>query len=207
MKSYVSDTVDTNSNLLFKKSIQYQQQSSYFQIVLASSNYELDLAKQLVHDVYVKQEFMKPSPTGKRTNKYTEQDSNIVFLGYQNERLVMALTVYLDTEIGLPGDSIFSKEMDDFRKQRRKIVEAGSMATLMPSTRIFQTFQDTVILYLKRNGFNDIFILVHPKYERAYNRILGFSFLAGPKFYPAVNNKAAIIMHLDLAKYPDLNER
>lgn len=207
MKSYVSDTIDTNSNLLFRKSIQYQQQNSYFQIVLANSSYEIDQAKQLVHDVYVKQEFIRPSSTGRRTNKYTEQDSNLVFLGYQNERMVMSITIFLDTEIGLPGDSIFSREIDQFRRRHRRIVEAGSMATLMPSTRIFHTFQDTVILYLKRNGFNDIFILVHPRYERAYNRILGFDFLAGPKFYPAVNNKAAIIMHLDLAKYPDINEK
>lgn len=207
MKSYVSDTIDTNSNLLFKKSIQYNQQSSFFQIVMASTPYEIDQANQLVHDVYVKQEFIKPSPNGRRTNEYTEQDSNLVFLGYQNERLVMALTVFMDTDLGLPGDSIFSEEINKFRERKRKIVEAGSMATLMPSTRIFQTFQDTAILYLKRNHFNDIFILVHPRYERAYKRILGFHFLAGPKFYPAVNNKAAIIMHLDLAKYPDIDER
>ena len=174
---------------------------------MANSPTEIDKAQQLVHDVYVKEEFMKPSPTGRRTNKYTEQDSNLIFLGYQNEELVMTLTVYQDTEIGLPGDSIFSEELDQFRKRKRKFVEAGSMATLVSSTRIFHTFQDTAILYLKRNYFNDIFILVHPRYERAYNRILGFEFLAGPKFYPSVNNKAAIIMHLDLAKYPDPNER
>jgi hypothetical protein len=174
---------------------------------MASTPFEIDKANQLVHDVYVKQEFIKPSPTGRRTNEYTEQDSNLVFLGYQNERLVMSLTVFMDTDLGLPGDQIFSHEINQFRRRQRKIVEAGSMATLMPSTRIFHTFQDTAILYLKRNGFNDIFILVHPRYERAYNRILRFHFLAGPKFYPAVNNKAAIIMHLDLAKYPDINER
>jgi hypothetical protein len=207
MKSYASDIIDSDSNLLFKKSIQYEQQTSYFQIVMASSPFEIDEAQKLVHDVYVKEEFMKPSPSGRRTNKYTEQDSNLVFLGYKDDRLVMSLTVYMDTTLGLPGDSIFSEEINQFRIRQRKIVEAGSMATLMPSTRIFHTFQDTAILYLKRNAFNDIFILVHPRYERAYNRILNFDFLAGPKFYPSVNNKAAIIMHLDLAKYPDPNER
>lgn len=207
MKSYVSDILDSNSNLLFRSTIPFKHQNSYFQIVIASSPAEIDKAQRLVHDIYVKEEFMKPSPTGRRTNAYTEQESNLVFLGYQDENLVMALTVYQDTALGLPGDNIFSKELDQFRKRKRKFVEAGSMATLISSTRIFHTFQDTAILYLKRNSFNDIFILVHPRYEKAYNRILGFKFLAGPKFYPSVNNKAAILMHLDLAQYPELNER
>jgi hypothetical protein len=207
MKSYVSDILDSDSNLLFKKSIEYEQQSSYFQIVIADSPTDIDKAHQLVHDIYVKEEFMRPSPTGRRTNKYTEQDSNIVFLGYQNEELAMTITAYEDTKLGIPGDSIFHEELNQFRKRKRKFVEAGSMATKLTSTRIFHTFQDTVILYLKRNSYNDIFILVHPRYEKVYKRILGFEFLAGPKFYPSVNNKAAIIMHLDLAKYPDPNER
>jgi hypothetical protein len=208
MKSIVENsTLKTDNTFLLKKYLKNASDTTCFTVKTANSPEEINQAKRLVHDVYVRQGLIEPSNTDLLTNKHREQQSNIVFLAYQNDKLTMTATAFLDTKLGLPGESLFYNAIGQFKVPHRKVVEVGALATVKPTMRLIHTFQDAVILYLKKQGFHDMLSLVHPKYESVYCQVLGNKYIAGPKAYPLVNNKPAILIHLDLTKYPRKNEQ
>ncbi len=82
---------------------------------IADSIDELKGAYRLVHDAYVKKGYMDPDPSGMRVTEHNLNANTTTFIGLQNERAISTISLYRDSDSGLPMDVIYKKELDTLR--------------------------------------------------------------------------------------------
>ncbi|MFO7886051.1 MAG: N-acyl-L-homoserine lactone synthetase [Desulfobacteraceae bacterium] len=164
---------------------------------------------RLVHDVFVCSGYIDPSPTALRITPHHCHPDSRVFIGmhrndYQDD-LIYTISVFPDSDEGLPMDAAFEKELAPLRAQGRKIVEAGALASNplfrrrdmnipMLGNRILQQY---AMNYL---GADDVVITVHPRYQWIYEDILLFEKIGEIKEYSYVKNNPAVAMRIDLRR-------
>src|SRR6185436_1846539 len=64
-----------------------------------------------------------------------------VILGKQNDNSICTISAVLDSRKGLPLDSYFKKELDEMRKQKKKLMEIGLLASVRDAINPAQTIE------------------------------------------------------------------
>ncbi len=162
---------------------------------VAESRDELEQAFRVLHDAYVGQGYMEPDPSGLRVTKYHALPTTTILIAKEiNSGVVVAtVSIFRNTEMGLPLDSIFP--MDELKKKYNHLAEVSSLAIrsdyrskpeqmLWPLLRYFYT-------YLRHVMRVDAYVIgVHPSWHDLYTGILGFTKLEGFESakYNFVNN-------------------
>jgi hypothetical protein len=72
---------------------------------------------------------------------------------------------------------------------------------------VFINLSALVIQHARRNGMDQLLIVVHPRHEQFYGRLLGFHRIGGERSYPMVCDKPAVacsheFVRLDQQRYP-----
>lgn len=173
-----------------------------FLIKMAKTREELGDAFRLVYDEYEKSGYIQER---KACNMFFHihhlLPDTAIFLMIYKEIIVSTLSLVADTkQFFLPMDSIYHDELDDLRKNNRKVIEACSFATSESFrwTNIFSYLFRQVYWYAVHNGINDICIMVNPKHVRFYKKILLFEDLGVEKNYPRLGAPAfALKLNID----------
>ena len=176
---------------------------------IADSIDELSKAYRLVHDAYVKKGYMDPDPSGMRVTKHTLNPNTTTFIGLQNKRAISTISLYRDSDSGLPMDVIYKKELDTLRLQGRKIAEVGSLAASpeywngnpIATLHSFKIMLDYAMNYL---DVDDLVIAVNPKQEHFYTWVMLCHQIGGLKSYNYVKSNPAVAMRLDLDHYENM---
>lgn len=118
---------------------------------------------------------------------------------------VGTLTVIFDSPLGLPADEIYHEELDDLRRQGRRVAEIVSLVNQVESPReglevLWQLFQLSSILYAMIMSYNDCVITVHPHHQHFYEKILLFQQIGPLKACPKVSDAPAVLLNLTLDK-------
>lgn len=138
----------------------------------------------------------------------------VTFTAHIKTQLVGAISVLPDKENGIPLDSLFKTELDQFRQEQKKLAEVGQFAidtellkkqdTLAtnPATNkeISMSLIKFAFHYCLRKGYDRMCIGVNPKHESFY-RYIGFIPYGEVKPYPMVENAPAALMYFDLKPY------
>ena len=163
---------------------------------------------RLLHDVYVQTGLTDPLPIPLRIVPHHSDPESKVFMGDFRHGQSMQLPVYTislfsDNEQGLPIDEAFQKEVDILRKQGRRLVEAGCLA----SNPAFRTGNQNIPMlgnrlilnYASQNlDADDLLITVHPRHLKIYENILLFEKIGEISSYSYVNGKPAVALRLNL---------
>ncbi len=163
---------------------------------------------RLLHDVYVQAGLSDPSSTAMRIIPHHSNPSSKVFIGFYEEPDSKQIPVYTvslfpDSDDGLPMDAVFNSELDGLRKQGRKIVEVGCLASnpgfRMQNMNIPMLGNRVVHEYAANYlDMDDLVITVHPKHVWVYRDILLFEPMAQVNAYAYVKNNPAVAMRLNL---------
>ena len=164
-------------------------------------------AFNLVYKVFLKTGYIQPSPTPFRLAPQHCNATSRVFIGVHKkngtERLIYSISIFPDSETGLPMDMVFKKELDRLRAKGRFLVEAGHLAaepSYKTNTMNLPMLGNKILhQYAYRNlNADDIVIAIHPKYRWFYEELLLFEALGEVKEYAYANNNPAVAMRLDL---------
>lgn len=164
---------------------------------------ELESACRLVHDRYVDKGYMAPREHGLRLSFHNALPETTTFIGKHHERVVYTMTLFQDSDMGLPMDGIYKKELDSLRYQGRKIAEVGSLAT-HPDIR---SDDQTILMHGKKItlkysidhlGIDDLVIAINPKHQWFYEHIMLCEKIGDLKTYDYVNNAPAVAYRLNL---------
>lgn len=164
-------------------------------------------AFNLVYKVFLKTGFIQPSPTPFRLAPQHSHKDSRVFIGVNKEnnkeKVVYSISIFPDSDAGLPMDTVFSKELEKLRAKGRFIVEAGHLAA--DSTYKMNTMNVPMlgnkILHQYTSEYldaDDIVIAIHPKYRWFYEELLLFEKIGEIGEYSYANNNPAVAMRLDL---------
>jgi hypothetical protein len=169
---------------------------------LATHKSDLEQAFRLISHCYLEKGYITEFDSKLTIKLHHALPQSAIFVGKLGDRVVTTSSIFPDSEIGLPADSIFKAELDDLRSQGRQISELGSLASnLEAGTSPLQVplhiLQSLRLGYLYSRDYlnvDDLIITVNPKHQFFYEKILMFEVISDVKLYPQVNQAPAIAM-------------
>ena len=115
-------------------------------------------------------------------------------------RLVGTLTLGLDSEEGLSADELYFDEINEFRREGRKLCELTKLAVdpQYSSKEILASLFHLAYIYgHKIHKATDLFIEVNPRHAGFYRRMLGLAQIGEERSCRRVQ-APAVLMHLEL---------
>ena len=165
---------------------------------------EVEQAFELVHDNYVASGYMSPQPSGLRLSVHNAMPTTRTFVSLLQEEIVATVTLFCDSSLGLPLDSLYSREIGALREEGRYLSEVGMLADrrwqLSQSVSLLMEMMKCMFWAAKEGGLSDLLITVNPKHKKFYKRFLCFEEYGGEKRYGAVRGAPAVLLRLDLLK-------
>ena len=168
---------------------------------IANTLSELEDAYKLVHDVFVDAGYIDPHPLGLRLKIHNALPETTTFIAKFHEKIALTLTLYPDSQLGVPMDSAYKRDIDKLRKQGRTVAEVGALASnaLIRNHGISMIANKIIINYATEFlGIDDIIITVHPRRRWVYESILLFEKIGRIKEYEDVKGNPAVALRLNL---------
>jgi hypothetical protein len=135
-------------------------------------------AYQLVHDAFVDEGLLEPSPSRLRIRACELSPQMATFVAKSAGRVVGVMSVIGDSrEEGLPSDPVFGRELGALRDSGRSVAEITNLAIAREfrKTSVFLELARAVLAWGLDLGFDDGFAAVSPKHGPYFERILRFS--------------------------------
>ena len=170
--------------------------------VFASTKEHFWDAFSLIYEQYYRHGFIPFNEKKIFFTPYLALPESRVCIGYSQQNIpICTSTIVIDSELGLPSDSTFNKELNLLRKQNRKLAEITCLASKERSFFPSNLFPVWKLLYhySKTKKVTDIVVSIRPKHRLFYERFLCFEPVSGLKTYKGVYNNVPVILEkLDL---------
>lgn len=160
----------------------------------------------LVYRAYVQSSLMRPGPSGMRVMPHHLLPTTAMFVAYRGSRIIATVSLVGDGRLGLPLECAYQREVDHLRQPSTWLGEVSALASLdqpHSSVEVVMGLMRLMAQFSRRHGVEHLLVAVHPRHGRFYKRCLGFKTLGGEKAYPAVCNRPAVALHLDLSRLED----
>lgn len=115
--------------------------------------------------------------------------------------VVGTIIVKLDSAGGLCADEAYSAELDEMRRQDRKIAELSRLVIIpgQPTRSVMGAMFHLVYYYTRLlNDITDLVCEVVPRHIAGHRRLVGFAQIAGPKHCERVGVEAAVLLRRTL---------
>ena len=178
------------------------------EITLARSIDDLHQAFSLTYRSYYRAGLVADNPSGLRLTPYHLLPDSEVIIAKLDQTVVSTLSWFGDGKLGLPMQSMYSREIEFLRDQGCKLAEIGSLADRRSDPRRFiSSFADMGRLLAQASASRDIDTLVavaHPKHAKLYKRVLGFKQIGDHTDCPYANGNPAEALFL---RFEDLGAK
>ncbi len=170
---------------------------------IAQTQEELEQAYRILHDCYVEQRFMLPSPTGLRITKYFAMPTTTTLIACWNNEVVGTMSIIRKSPLGLPMEQAF--KIGKVEEGGYSVAEVSSLAI----DKKFRSHRGSLFLPLCRYFYRYVrdsmkidraVIAVDPAWRDFYMGILGFRDLEKRVVdnYDFANGAPAIGLWLDI---------
>jgi hypothetical protein len=173
------------------------------QVKIATEQEEFEEAFELLAANYRARGYEAPSDQPYRFTPHHALPGTVTLVAKHEGHVVATLSLVPDNAIlGLPMESIYGEEIEQLRREGRKLAEVVSLADEGLSLREFiQVFKALIKLekqYHARQGGDSWVITVNPRHRGFYQKVLGFASLGERRSYPKVQDHPAEAYLLDL---------
>lgn len=171
---------------------------------VADNQHERGSAFRLVHDVYVEEGLMHPNPLRMRVMPHHLLPTTAVFVALEEGRVVATISLVGDGRLGLPLEEVYGREVGRLRHPACWLGEVSALATSSLSAtaglEVVVGLMRLMAQFSRQHGLEHLLVAVHPRHARFYRRSMGFKPFGEQKPYPAVCNRPAVALHLDLSR-------
>ncbi|MBA3709954.1 MAG: hypothetical protein H0W83_14180 [Planctomycetes bacterium] len=179
-----------------------------FTVAVAATPAERLRAWRLVHRSYVAKEFARPDADGAWYALHDALPDTTTILATHGGRDVGAVTVVLDSPLGLPADEIYGDRLAPLRAECRRPCEFVSLASDGLSLRagtdvLMQSFR-LAMMSAFLDGATDLIITVSPRHAAFYQRTLLFSVCGEERSCAKVGGVPAVLLQVP---FDGLSER
>lgn len=165
-------------------------------------------AYQLLYSVYIEKEFATPNKTKMWYSLFDAHPDTVTFIAKEYDKVVGAITVVFDSEMGLPAENVYAKEINQLKKQNKKPAEIISLGISKEARGAQKVLVKLFNLaYLTAKGVHlasDIIITVNPKHTPFYIKKMFFEIIGENKNYDKVSGAPATLLILNFKKIEDL---
>jgi hypothetical protein len=171
---------------------------------VASTREERAAAFHLVYNSYLRAGLGEMNRYRMRVTPYHLLPSTEIFVAEHRGKVVFTMSLVTDGELGLPMDSVYGDEVDQFRLKGLRLGEVSCLADCQRHVReffpIFLCTSRLMAQYARYRGLDALVAAVHPKHSRFYRRYMDFRTFGGEKTYPTVRNNPAVAVWLQFAR-------
>ena len=165
-------------------------------IKIASEREELEQAFRLLSDRYKDRGYDAPHSSGYRYTPYHALPGTVTFVAKEGDRVVATMSLVADNPVlGLPMEGIYGEEVEELRREGRRLAEVTSLAEEGLGHRDFlRTFAAMIRLMFQhhvRQGGDSWVITVNPRHRNYYRKVLGFVPVGPCRSYSAVGDHPA----------------
>ncbi len=177
--------------------------SPRLKIKLARTKDELEAALKLLHDCYVRADFMDPHESGLRVTKYHALPSTSTIIATWDDEVVGTVSLIRRSDFGLPLEAIF--DISHLTRQGLRVLETSALA-IHPrfsgkhGSILFPMIKFMLEYSIGRFGCSAMTIAVNPAWIEFYQAIFGFKLLSSKpvESYAFVKGAPAVGAYLDL---------
>lgn len=193
-KQNLHQIVDFQFSLMYKERLFFDEDRlKGITFKIADTKEELEQSFRLLHDMYVRERFIEPHPSGMRISLYNAAPFTVVMVGKKENEVVLTTTLYVDSFLGIPAENTFREEIGLLRAQGRYIAEVGSLAARTDIRNTDQTIQlylqKMILLYaLNYLKLDDMVITAVKKHQLYYRYIHLLDSIGEPRHYENANN-------------------
>lgn len=171
-------------------------------VKFASTPQEWEEAFQLVADNYQARGFEPTGAGDLRFTSYHALPDTVVLVAKAAEQVVATLSLVPDNDLlGLPLESLYREEIQELRRQGRRLFEGISLADRNLSMRefvqVFVTLMQFAWQHMTQQGADTSVITVNPRHSLYYMRTHGFALLGPRRLYSKVQGHPAEAYYLD----------
>ncbi len=176
-----------------------------FELKLVSSPKGLREACKLVHDRYVEIGLIDRQKDGIWITPYQLNPNSRAVIGLLRVkgRPICTATLVCDSEIGIPSERLYPKEISELKKLGRRVVEITCLAArpCPEASNAFLYIFKLIGVYALALGHEDMVISVHPRHARFYEDIFLFERIGPLKYYPGLKDAPAVLERQDLTSF------
>jgi N-acyl amino acid synthase FeeM len=178
---------------------------------VANCREERETAFRLLYQAYTQAGLMEANRYQMRVTPYHLLATTDVFVAIHQGEVICTLSLIGDGEHGVPMESIYPEEIQQLRDRNVQFGEVSCLADrrqyVADFLPVFVNLSGLVMQHARYNGIKQLLIVVHPRHERFYGRLLGFERIGSEKSYPSVCDKPAVACkhqfdRLDQRRYP-----
>lgn len=175
-----------------------------FEFKVASTPEERRDAFRLVYDSYLQTGLARPNEHRVRVTPYHLLPTTHVFVARYQGEVISTISLVGDNELGLPMESIYATELRRRRALGLSICEVSCLADRRSNRRdfltVFCSLSRVMAQFARRQGYDQLLVVCHPKHSAFYIRYLGFEVMGGLTECPHVLNKPAVALCLDFER-------
>ncbi len=175
-----------------------------FEFKVADTPEERRDAFRLVYDSYLQTGLAEPNPHRVRVTPYHLLTTTHIFVARYQGEVVSTLSLIGDSRLGLPMESVYGREIHRRRALGLSISEVSCLADRRSNRRDFLTvfcnLSRVMAQFARRQGYDQLLVVCHPKHSAFYIRYLGFEVMGGLTECPHVLNKPAVALCLDFER-------
>ncbi|HEX7369157.1 MAG TPA: hypothetical protein VF284_02585 [Rhodanobacteraceae bacterium] len=168
----------------------------------ATNLQQVESAWRLVYERYSQTGLIDGNPFGIHAVPAAVGQHACVIWGPDGPEVGYTMTLFGDSPIGLPLDSVYAEYLDELRRDGRRLLEVGMLADRRQCAahclKALFSMMRWGIHYGLHNDMTDIVIGVHPRHAQFYQRCYGFETFAPPTNYPMVRNHPVVLLRLRL---------
>ena len=152
---------------------------------------------KLVYQQYVKLALIDSNPFSVFTYPEYLSRNSAVILGKVGDRNVCSISAVLDSRQGLPLDACFHHELDELRKEKKKLIEIGLLASLSETASPFYIIEllSSIAHFGAYSNYHDYVIGVHPRRAKFLQKLFGFNQVGAIKKYHKLHDSEVILLH------------
>jgi hypothetical protein len=169
-----------------------------------STRDDLFIALKLVHDCYVRREYMHPREAGIRICPHYAVPGARTWMLEVADQPVATVSMFPDTPLGLPADAPYGRSLRGLRQRGQRLAEIGMLAdrrtSLSRSMPGVMRLMPLILQAARDAEIDHLIITCHPRHEKFYRKLLGFEHLEGPRAHPSVLDAPSVLDGLDLTK-------
>ncbi len=164
--------------------------SRLFKIRTADSSGQRSSASVLINRMY--------ATRGYRTTPLPDRQlpTRITLTASDHDATIGTITIGFDSVHGLHVDDLFGDEVQQLRREGRKVCEFTKLAmdSAVRSKRVLASLFHVAYIYAHRMmGFDDLLIEVNPRHVRYYHQMLGFETFGETRQNRRVNAPAVLM--------------
>jgi len=176
---------------------------------IAQTRQEREAAFGLIYRSYLHAGLCKPNQLELRILPYHLTSTSEIFITVVDQEVVATVSLFVDSNMGLPMDSVFPQQINDARKNGYLMSEISCLADCRKNGRVLANLCELtrlLVQYARFQRLDGVTLLSHPKHARFYKRYMGFEAMGPIRPFPEVQNSLAEPLRFDFANIASASE-